>query len=240
MNLNLINCVLYIKNKLCLYTILIFIKLVQSKTMNEKRLLLLREAAKILGVSTSTLRRWDSSGKISMIRTLGGQRRVSVEEVERLRKPNPDSIPKCCIYVRAKSNKEVEKGILTNREQRLRWEAAKSGYKVTHLIKEVGSCVRKSRPQLKELIKLATEREFDILLINDKEIFLPFAFEYFEHLFLLQNIKIIVLSPENLSPKEHSLDLLKYLVKICPSLNMKKEKQVLLKDFLSKSIKLLS
>lgn len=208
--------------------------------MNKKKLLLLSEAAKILGVSTGTLRRWDSSGKISMIRTPGGQRRVSVEEVERLRKPNPNSIPRCCIYIRVKSNKEVEKGILTNREQRLKWEAAKLDYKITHLIKEVGSCVRKARPQLKELIKLATEKEFDVLLINDKEIFLPFAFEYFEHLFLLQNIKIIVLNPENRSPKEHSLDLLRYLVKICSSLNIKKEKQAQLKDFLSKSIKLLS
>ena len=43
------------------------------------------EAAKLLGVSTDTLRRWDRAGKLSTSRDERNRRRVPVTEVERLR-----------------------------------------------------------------------------------------------------------------------------------------------------------
>lgn len=43
------------------------------------------EAAKMLGVSTDTLRRWDRSGRITTTRDARNRRRVSVAEIERLR-----------------------------------------------------------------------------------------------------------------------------------------------------------
>ncbi|HKP88456.1 MAG TPA: helix-turn-helix transcriptional regulator [Thermoleophilaceae bacterium] len=45
----------------------------------------LGEAAKALGVSADTLRRWDRAGKLATTRDAQGRRRVAVEEVERLR-----------------------------------------------------------------------------------------------------------------------------------------------------------
>lgn len=45
----------------------------------------LGEAAKQLGVSTDTLRRWDSAGKLETHRDDNDRRRVPVSEVERLR-----------------------------------------------------------------------------------------------------------------------------------------------------------
>jgi molybdopterin-binding protein len=43
------------------------------------------EAAKMLGVSTDTLRRWDRSGRIRTTRDARNRRRVPVSEIERLR-----------------------------------------------------------------------------------------------------------------------------------------------------------
>jgi molybdopterin-binding protein len=43
------------------------------------------EAAKMLGVSTDTLRRWDRAGRIETLRDERNRRRVRVAEVERLR-----------------------------------------------------------------------------------------------------------------------------------------------------------
>jgi molybdopterin-binding protein len=43
------------------------------------------EAAKLLGVSTDTLRRWDRAGRVKTIRDARNRRRVPVAEVERLR-----------------------------------------------------------------------------------------------------------------------------------------------------------
>jgi len=46
--------------------------------------LLLGEAARALGVSADTLRRWDRAGKLRTVRDGAGRRRVPPEEVERL------------------------------------------------------------------------------------------------------------------------------------------------------------
>ncbi len=48
-------------------------------------LLPIGEAARRLGVSVTTLRRWDDNGLIRSTRTLGGQRRFLTEDVDRLR-----------------------------------------------------------------------------------------------------------------------------------------------------------
>lgn len=43
------------------------------------------EAAALLGVDPSTLRRWDSDGLVECFRTPGNQRRISAEEIRRLK-----------------------------------------------------------------------------------------------------------------------------------------------------------
>ena len=49
----------------------------------------LGDAARLLGVSVDTLRRWDRDGKLKTTRDASGRRRVSAKEVERLR-PSPE------------------------------------------------------------------------------------------------------------------------------------------------------
>ena len=48
------------------------------------------EAARALGISVDTLRRWDRSGKIRVERDNANRRVVPAEEVERLRGPSGD------------------------------------------------------------------------------------------------------------------------------------------------------
>lgn len=53
--------------------------------MTEAKTISIGEAAKQLGVSADTLRRWDAAGKLRTTRDAGNRRRVPVKEVERLR-----------------------------------------------------------------------------------------------------------------------------------------------------------
>ena len=46
------------------------------------------EAAKMLNLAIETLRRWDNSGKLTAVRTKGGQRRYSIESLKNLLKEN--------------------------------------------------------------------------------------------------------------------------------------------------------
>jgi len=48
----------------------------------DKSLLAIREAAKFLGVSIDTLRRWDSKGKLTAVRSSGGHRYYSRDELD--------------------------------------------------------------------------------------------------------------------------------------------------------------
>jgi len=45
-----------------------------------EKLYTLKEAKKLLGVTTRTIQRWDKDGKIRVVRTIGGRRRVPRSE----------------------------------------------------------------------------------------------------------------------------------------------------------------
>jgi molybdopterin-binding protein len=59
------------------------------KASDEAATVRIGRAAEILGVSVATLRRWEDEGKLRSIRSTGGQRRVALSEVERLRRGRP-------------------------------------------------------------------------------------------------------------------------------------------------------
>ena len=48
-------------------------------------LLPIGEAARLLGVSVGTVRRWEREGKITAQRTLGGQRRFVRDDIDKIR-----------------------------------------------------------------------------------------------------------------------------------------------------------
>ena len=48
-----------------------------------EKLLTLEETAKILGVSKITLRRWDNAGKLKALRTIGGARRYTENDINK-------------------------------------------------------------------------------------------------------------------------------------------------------------
>ena len=49
--------------------------------MYMSKLIGVKEAAELLGVSTKTIRRWEADGKIHSIRTEGGHRRFNVSNL---------------------------------------------------------------------------------------------------------------------------------------------------------------
>ena len=49
-----------------------------------ERLYTIKEAKKLLGVTTRTIQRWDKDGKIKVIRTIGGRRRIPESEIKRI------------------------------------------------------------------------------------------------------------------------------------------------------------
>jgi putative resolvase len=59
--------------------------------MDMQDLLTVTEACAILGIHPSTLRRAANAGKIKIVRTPGGRRRIPRSEVERLKTPTQET-----------------------------------------------------------------------------------------------------------------------------------------------------
>ena len=49
-----------------------------------EKLYTLKEAKKLLGITTKTIQRWDKEGKIRVVRTIGGRRRIPESEIKRV------------------------------------------------------------------------------------------------------------------------------------------------------------
>ena len=58
----------------------------QTDTQHEDDLVPIGKAARLLGVSVDTLRRWAEAGHIASTRTVGGQRRFALSEVDRVKR----------------------------------------------------------------------------------------------------------------------------------------------------------
>ena len=50
----------------------------------ETNLIKISDAAKLLGVSTKTLRRWDDAGKLESVRTVGNHRRFRIDDLNKI------------------------------------------------------------------------------------------------------------------------------------------------------------
>ena len=63
----------------------------------------IKEASDILGVSISTLRRWEKEGKITSSKTSGGHRRYSIEDLSKYNKKPVKSSRLTIVYCRVSS-----------------------------------------------------------------------------------------------------------------------------------------
>src|SRR6266567_4493464 len=103
--------------------------------MKNKRLLLPKEAAYELGVSTKTIHRWDEAGKLRTVRTIGNQRRIPIEEIWRLRSQGKRA-ERCVLYARVSSARQEQDSHLARQTARLREAATSRGYEVVQMIIE--------------------------------------------------------------------------------------------------------
>ncbi|MEM3750936.1 MAG: excisionase family DNA-binding protein [Candidatus Jordarchaeales archaeon] len=85
-----------------------------------ERLLTLSEACERSGIHPNTPRKWDKQGKIRVVRTVGGRRRIPESEVERLMDIAKTVMSKkAVIYTRVPPHDQKQKGDLERQKQSL-------------------------------------------------------------------------------------------------------------------------
>ncbi|WP_139193146.1 IS607 family transposase, partial [Anaerobacillus alkalilacustris] len=126
----------------------------------------LKEAANILGVSSSTLRRWEKEGKITSTRTSGGHRRYTTEDLSNVNK-NKVKNPKMTIgYCRVSSSDQ--KDDLKRQVQNVSQYCTANGYSFK-IVEDLGSGLNYNKKGLKELIVLIESNKVERIVINYKD-----------------------------------------------------------------------
>lgn len=157
-----------------------------------------KEASQLLGVSISSLRRWESDGKIKSIRTPGGQRRYCLEDYE------PESKSIIC-YARVSTH--GQKDDLERQAEFLR-----SKYPRAEIITEIGSGLNFKRKRFLSILERIHQRNVALLAVAYPDRLARFGFPLIEWLCEQCECKLVVLNESKLSPQEELIqDILSIL-----------------------------
>ena len=169
------------------------------------------QAAKLLGVSTTTLRRWIHAGKVKAVRTQGGHFRIPESEVKRLLKGAEEV--RVVIYARVSGRDQLDD--LRRQVERLEDYCSAKGYRVIATITDVASGLNENRRGLSKLFRMVMENEVDVVAITYRDRLTRFGFRYLERLFSGYGVRIeAVLGQE---PKNAREELVEDLVAIVTS-----------------------
>ena len=136
--------------------------------------------ARLLGVSTTTINRWEKAGKIVAVWTPGKHRRFSESEINRLLGKARLLKNRAVIYARVSSTKQRENGNLDRQTTRLLEYAQDRNYEIIAMLAETASGLNENRKRLYQVLDLIENEKVDIVLVEFKDRLTRFGFNYLE------------------------------------------------------------
>lgn len=152
-----------------------------------------KEAAKILGVHVSSLRRWENEGKLKAIRTPGGQRRFILEEVEKIG-GMPRTIRTIC-YGRVSTHSQQD-------DLQRQLEHLRRRYPEAEIISEVGSGLNFKRKKFLAILERIIDGDIQRLVVAHPDRLVRFGFELVKWLCTKFECELVVLNDRKLSPEQ--------------------------------------
>lgn len=146
------------------------------------------QAAELIGVSASTLRRYTEEGRITETRNPAGQRIYTQANIDAfMGKPTLER--KTVFYVRSSDNDNVkiddQIALLT-----------KAYGEPARVYKDKASGLNEKRSGLQSLILNAGKHNYTTIAVTQKDRLTRFGFTYLEQLFTTYNVEIVVLGEE--------------------------------------------
>jgi len=160
------------------------------------------KAAKELGVSRDTLRRWEKSGKISVERTPKGHRRYNLARLLGTTPRKLNSEKKTIAYARVSSHDQKED--LVRQIQVLESFCTANGWSF-EVIEDLGSGLNYNKRGLKNLIRAICLSEVDRLVLTHKDRLLRFGSELIFSLCEQFGIEVAIINKTEASTFEDDL-----------------------------------
>jgi excisionase family DNA binding protein len=185
-------------------------------------------AAEILGVSISTLRRWEKEGLLlPAYRTLGGHRRYDSEFLLDLFSIQVEEKPSeqlAIAYARVSSSDQ--KSDLESQKKRLE-SYCNQRFEASQIISDLGSGLNYRKPGLKTLLEAIRKRSFSHLVLTHKDRLLRFGSEIIFSLCEANGIEVIILDDDqNMSfEMELSADVIELMTVFCARLHGRRSHQ---------------
>lgn len=184
-------------------------------------LLTIKGAAKYLNVSIDNLCKWDRSGKLIPLTTVGGHRRYQQESLDEyigINKTTLETSNIIATYSRVSSHEQKQKGDLDRQSQRLSEYCAKKKYNVGYIIKDVGSGLSDTRSGFNKLSKLVISRKISKIIIEHRDRLTRFQYKFIELMYTSYGVEIIHIEKVDVSEQE---DLVTDLVSLMASFSSK-------------------
>ena len=154
------------------------------------RLLAIGEAAKVLGVSITTLRRWDKEGKLMSEPTNSSHRRYDLAKLKPELFQQEDS-RKTVAYARVSSSDQ--KADLERQKQVLELYCAKQGW-MFEVVSDLGSGMNYQKKGLKRLLNAIIDDKVGRLVLTHKDRLLRFGAELVFAICEIKSVQVIILN----------------------------------------------
>jgi putative resolvase len=153
----------------------------------------IQEAAKFLGVSTQTLRRWEREGKeIAVQRTKGGQRRYDLSKMRPLA-IGPDKLSKGITLAYARVSSHDQKEDLQRQEKMLEMFCSSHGWPF-EIISDLGSGMNYQKRGLRKLLGRIMDGSIGRLVLTHKDRLLRFGAELVFAICEMKGIEITLIN----------------------------------------------
>lgn len=162
------------------------------------------EAANILGVAVSTLRRWESEEKLKpAFRTVGGHRRYLWQDIQQLCGQFAPEQRKTIAYARVSSHDQKED--LDRQAQRLAQYCHAQQFERVEILKDLGSGLNYHKKQFKQLLRMIALGQVAHLVLTHKDRLLRFGAEIIFQLCHIHQTKVTILDDDNHACLEKNL-----------------------------------
>jgi len=157
------------------------------------RFISIGKASELLGVSISTLRRWEAEGKLIPERTSLGHRRYDINTLSLVNAPHESSLSFKRTIAYARVSSHDQKNDLERQKQLLELYCAKQGW-TFEVICDLGSGMNYHKKGLKRLLNEITESRIERLVITHKDRLLRFGAELVFALCEARHVEVIILN----------------------------------------------
>ena len=154
-----------------------------------EKVLTIKETAEILKVSLPTLRRWDSEGVLTPVRTSGRHRRYKMSDIKKFLGENlseneiETNTIRVVTYARCSTFDQKKHGDIDRQSDRLVNYSVRNNYTITDIIKDCGSGLNDNRKGYIKLCNLVINRKIDKVIIEHRDRLTRFGYDTIERFF---------------------------------------------------------